>query len=118
MARDSRSGDADGDGDRVPPGQTDLPDRLRDLDARLTKFQADTGRTEAKGSLVKEGAAYGRALKHVSEFVGGTMAGLLLGWLTDLATGWFPLGLVTGLILGFVTGFWNIYKSSLRSGGN
>ncbi len=117
MANGSKSDGPDGDGTNVPPGGTDLPDRLRDLDARLNKFQAETGRDRSKG-YVKEGAAYGRALKHVSEFVGGTMAGLLLGWLTDLATGWFPLGLVTGLILGFVTGFWNIYKSSLRSGGS
>ncbi len=118
MARQSRSDETNGDKGPTPPPETDLPDRLRELDDRLARLRSDTeGSSGKSGGFMKEGAHYGRALKHVSEFVGGTMAGLLLGWLVDYVIGSFPVGLVVGLILGFVTGIWNIYKASLRVDG-
>lgn len=99
----------------VPPRATDLPDRLRSLSDRLEDVQAGRDATDARTRrLAGEGAAYGKAMRHVSEFVGGTLAGLALGWLIDRFTGWSPVFTVLGLVLGFVTGFWNIYKASLR----
>lgn len=119
MTKDRKSDDIGGEGGPVPVPETDLPNRLRSLEDRLSKVRTERNDAAVKrGRLMGEGASYGKALRHVSEFVGGILAGMLLGWLVDQLTGWFPLGLVTGLILGFVTGFWNIYKSSLRGGSS
>lgn len=116
MADEPHSGDSDDGKAKTPKAEADLSHRLSELDARLVKLRSET-RQDAPGGFAKEGANYGRALRHLSEFVGGVAAGLLLGWLVDLATGFSPVGLVVGLVLGFVTGFWNIYKSSLRTDG-
>ncbi len=117
MADQDRSATPDPHSKAASARDARIDDRFRDLDASLAKAKAgqDVSDTPAKG-LVADGAAYSRAAKMAAEFVGGTLAGLGLGWIVDRLTGWSPVGLIVGLFLGFVTGFWNIYKAALASG--
>lgn len=45
-----------------------------------------------------------------SEFLGGIVTGIFLGYIIDSICGTTPWGILAGILLGILTGFWNIYR--------
>ncbi|XBQ16367.1 MAG: AtpZ/AtpI family protein [Oceanicaulis sp.] len=84
--------------------QTDREDFERRLEARLEKRRAETA--SKAPSNWSQGVRYG------SEFAGGVLAGAGIGYLADLAFGWSPWGLLSGVLLGFAAGTLNVVRAA------
>jgi len=89
---------------------TDEPDaeKLKDLDQRLKAIEA------RKQKSVDHGAEVGanKGMQALGELVGGILAGLGLGWVTDtylLHTK--PWGMIVGTLLGMVAAVYTVVKS-------
>ena len=93
--------------------ESELNERLRRLDERLGSIKAGE---EAEAAKVRkqEGdpSAIGKAMRLSSEFVGGIIAGGLLGWVVDRFAGTSPWGLIIFLMLGFGAGIRNLLRAS------
>gem|GEM_PF-1226845 len=61
-------------------------------------------RTSQPSALRKSSWQFG------SEFLGGILTGVLLGYFADKIFNLFPWGIIVGISLGVLTGFWNIYR--------
>ncbi len=90
-------GDDDGDFDQ----------RLRAAQSRRRKD--DDAQTQA---TTKSGAAKG--LELTTEFVGGVLVGVFLGFLFDRLFGTSPWGLIVLLLLGTAAGFLNLMRAARR----
>jgi ATP synthase protein I len=111
-------GSPPGSGDGQTPADPDLSARLRRLDERLTELASDQARADGPRSrLAEDGTAMARGMKLVSEFVGGIVAGGLLGWLVDKLAGTQPFGLLIGLMFGFAAGLRNLYRATQGTSG-
>ncbi len=55
-------------------------------------------------------------LRMSSAFVGGIVAGAVLGWLVDYALSTSPWGLITCLCVGFIAGFFNLMRVVKENG--
>ncbi|MGA0532295.1 AtpZ/AtpI family protein [Hansschlegelia sp. KR7-227] len=91
----------------------DLAGRLSRLDEAL-KRRSDSTTAEGGGSRFSRADASGlaRAVRLSSEFVGGVVAGGIVGWLFDRVLGTTPWGLIVFLLLGFVAGTLNVMRSA------
>ncbi|MBP0580106.1 AtpZ/AtpI family protein [Labrys sp. LIt4] len=91
----------------------ELNERLRRLDERLGSIKAGEA-AEAAKARKQEGdpSAIGKAMRLSSEFVGGIVAGGLLGWVVDRFAGTSPWGLIIFLMLGFAAGVRNLLRAS------
>ena len=93
--------------------ESELNERLRRLDERLGSIKAGEEAEAAK--VRKQGgdpSAIGKAMRLSSEFVGGIIAGGLLGWVVDRFAGTSPWGLIIFLMLGFGAGIRNLLRAS------
>jgi ATP synthase protein I len=89
-----------------------LSDRLRRLDETLDAREAEAKRNSRNASVdAADRTGFSRGLKLSGEFVGGVVAGFLVGWLFDRITGWSPWGLIVFILLGFATGVLNMMRS-------
>ncbi len=98
---------------KATPSEADLSDKLRSIDARLSDIRsARAPETPPRNGLQADGTAWGRGMKMVSEFVGGIVAGGLLGWIVDRLAPTAPFGLLIGLMFGFAAGLRNLYRAT------
>ena len=105
---------SDGEPDRPPPPDDgDLSKRLERLGEKLER-RSNSKPTEGGGSRMSRADASGlsRALQLSSEFVGGVIAGALIGWVFDHFLGSKPWGLILFTLLGFVAGVMNVMRSA------
>lgn len=90
----------------------DLSGRLRRLDEKLDAREAEEMRTKAAAPQNDANSAgFSQGLKLSGEFVGGVVAGFLVGWVFDRFTGWSPWGLIVFILLGFAAGVLNVLRS-------
>jgi ATP synthase protein I len=90
----------------------DLSGRLRRLDETLDAREAEAKRNERTASVdAADRTGFSRGLKLSGDFVGGVVAGVLVGWVLDRITGWSPWGLIVFILLGFATGVLNVMRS-------
>jgi ATP synthase protein I len=98
---------------RATPSEADLSEKLRSIEARLSDIRSQSAPAEpSSGRLTADGTAMGRGMKMVSEFVGGIVAGGLLGWIIDRLLPTAPFGLLIGLLFGFAAGLRNLYRAT------
>jgi ATP synthase protein I len=100
---------------RARPGASggDFSERLRKLDAKLKRAQADRADGDEhspRPSSSVQGMA--QALRLASEFAAGIIVGGGLGWFFDWFFGSSPWGLIVFLMLGFAAGVLNILRSA------
>jgi ATP synthase protein I len=95
--------------------EADLSARLRrlgeQLDAVASKRRTDGERDEAQGPR-PDPAGFARAMRLSGEFIGGVVAGFLLGWLVDYLAGTTPWGMIVFILLGFAAGVFNVMRSA------
>jgi ATP synthase protein I len=104
-----------GDGGEKPTSSddADLSARLKSLDARLDRANADRRATsETRARTTSNSTALGQAFRLSAEFVAGVVAGGFLGWLVDRLAGTSPWGLIVCLILGFCAGMLNLLRAA------
>lgn len=90
----------------------DLSSRLRRLDEKLDAREAEEMRTKAATPPnAADRSGFSQGLKLSGEFVGGVVAGFLVGWVFDRFTGWSPWGLIVFILLGFAAGVLNVLRS-------
>lgn len=99
-------------GDPRGNGGDDLSGRLRRLDEKLDARKAEEMRKNpAPTPTAADRSGFSGGLKLSGDFVGGVVAGFLVGWAFDKLTGWSPWGLIVFLLLGFVAGVLNVLRS-------
>jgi ATP synthase protein I len=117
MSEQNKQGDRAKAGSDPSP-ETELSEKLRQLDARLTDLRSEhNAAEEPKGRLGGDHSALARGLRLVSEFVAGIAAGGILGWLIDRYGGTQPFGLLIGLMFGFAAGLRNLYRATQSQSG-
>ena len=87
-----------------------LENRLRQLDAKLSKRQTVEREREAARSGKNTG--WGNALRLSSEFIAAVIVGAALGWVLDKWAGTSPWGLIVFLLLGFAAGVVNVMRAT------
>lgn len=110
---------ADGDhGGKGPSGDGDLDGRLGRLDEALRR-RSDVAPSDGGSRFSRRGDANGfaKAARLSSEFIGGVVAGGIVGWLFDHFLGTKPWGLIVFLLLGFAAGTLNVMRSAGLSAG-
>jgi ATP synthase protein I len=105
-----------GKGTGNDPRESDLSDRLRRLGERLPSTQEATDEVRST-SGASDGGGLGRAMRLSTEFIGGVVAGALLGWVVDRLLGTSPWGLIILLMLGFAAGIMNVMRGAGMLGG-
>lgn len=108
---------SDRDGEPTRPSasksaeESELSERLRDLDRRLDERRAVR---EADASLVSAPPrqGYGMAMRLGGDFVAGVVVGAALGWGFDRLFGTSPWGLMVFLLLGFAAGILSVLRSA------
>ena len=98
-----------GDGNRTVRDEG-LENRLRQLDAKLSKRQTVEREREAARSGKNTG--WGNALRLSSEFIAAVIVGAALGWVLDKWAGTSPWGLIVFLLLGFAAGVVNVMRAT------
>lgn len=94
-------------------GDGDLDGRLGRLDEAL-KRRSDVAPSDGSTRFSRRGDASGfaKAARLSSEFIGGVIAGGIVGWLFDHFLGTKPWGLIVFLLLGFAAGTLNVMRSA------
>ncbi len=88
-----------------------ISDDLEEFEAKLRAAREDkSGHRSGKSH---QGSASG--LRHGMEFIGGVLAGALLGWFVDRLFDSAPFGLVVFMLLGFVSGLRSAIRSAKRA---
>lgn len=101
------------------------PDREdRELKARLDKLagrlsetrQQEAEEKAADDSAMARGQEAGKAMslafRMVSEFIGGILVGVGIGWVLDKALGTSPVLLIIFSLLGTAAGFFNVIRAA------
>ena len=93
-----------------------LSARLKQLGERLDTLMPPVRDREGEGGsqVSADPSGYGRAMRLSSEFIGGIVAGALIGWLVDQLAGTSPWGLIVFILLGFAAGTLNLLRSAER----
>ncbi len=96
-----------------PEGDAGLEARRRTLSGKLGEVQAHRSENnDAGGGFVRDASGLGQAMRLSAEFVGGVVAGGLLGWLIDHFAGSSPFGLIVCTLLGFGAGIMNMMRAA------
>jgi ATP synthase protein I len=89
----------------------DLARRLRSLDRQLDeREEAERARTTSGLAASMPGVA--RAARLATDFIGGIVLGVLLGWGFDVVFRTTPWGLIGWTVLGFIAGTLNVMRSA------
>jgi ATP synthase protein I len=95
-----------------------LSERLRRLDAALSKVRRSDEREAAAGSASRSDTqGLSRALRMSSEFVAGILVGGGIGWFLDRVFGTSPWGFIAFFLLGFAAGVLNVMRAAGLSAG-
>lgn len=96
----------------------DLSGRLGRLDEAL-KRRSDVAPSNggSRFSRRDDASGFAKAARLSSEFVGGVIAGGIVGWLFDHFLGTKPWGLIVFLLLGFAAGTLNVMRSAGLAAG-
>jgi ATP synthase protein I len=89
-----------------------LEARRRDLSGRLSEVKTHESRDGVGGEFVRDASGLGQAMRLSAEFVGGVIAGGVLGWLIDHFAGSSPFGLIVCTLLGFCAGIMNMMRAA------
>lgn len=101
--------------DSADPRLGDIPDRLKDLSARLEAEKSERA-TAARPSEGYAGAtSYSKGYRLATEFVAGVLVGGLIGYGVDYLAGTLPLFLIVFLLLGFGAGILNMSRAANRT---
>jgi ATP synthase protein I len=93
--------------------EADLSARLKSLDTRLDRANADRRETsEPRTRTTSDSSALAQGFRLSAEFVSGVVAGGIVGWLVDRLAGTSPWGLIVCLILGFCAGMLNLLRAA------
>ena len=89
-------------------------DRLRELDARLSRFRAqERGPAESEGAVPTSGmSGFGMAMRIGTELVAGLAVGVGIGYLLDRWLGTAPWLMVVFFFIGAAAGILNVYRSA------
>jgi ATP synthase protein I len=110
-------------GDRSPGNQdrraphadeAELAARLKRLGEKLDAVEHRRAPEKPPGETepAANAAGFARAMRLSGEFIGGVVAGALLGWLFDRLTGFSPWGMIVFILLGFGAGVFNVLRSA------
>lgn len=106
------------DDDRNAP-QTTGPDAFRDtaLSERLARLSASLQEKHEKEVAASrppksDNSGFAKAFRLSADFLGGIIAGGLLGWIIDRFVGTSPFGLLVFVLLGFGAGTLNVIRTS------
>lgn len=95
-----------------------LSERLRRLDAALTKVRRSDAREAGQKSASRSDTqGFARAFRLSSEMVAGIIVGGGIGWLLDRAFGTSPWGFIAFFLLGFAAGVLNVMRAAGLSSG-
>jgi ATP synthase protein I len=101
-----------------PGDDRQLSERLRRLDAALTKVRrTDVGEEDKRSTSRSDTQGLVRALRLSSEFVAAIVVGGGIGWLVDRVSGTSPFGFIAFFLLGFVAGIINVMRAAGLSAG-
>jgi len=108
-------GEAGGTGEEGPDPtrraeDTELTERLRELDRRLLEKRPERGDDLAAEAAPRAGFALGLRLS--ADFVAGVVVGAGVGWGLDALAGTSPWGMIVFLLLGFAAGVLNVLRSA------
>ena len=92
--------------------EAELERRRRALSGKLDEAKIHEPRDGAGGQFTRNASGLGQAMKLSAEFVGGVIAGGVLGWLIDHFAGSSPFGLIVCTLLGFCAGIMNMMRSA------
>ena len=92
--------------------EAELDARRRALSGRLTEAKSHEPRDGTGGKFVRDASGLGQAMRLSAEFVGGVIAGGVLGWLIDHFAGSSPFGLIVCTLLGFCAGIMNMMRAA------
>lgn len=98
-----------------PADEAELAARLQRLGDRLdalAKRAEPTRGSDADEAPSANAAGFARAMRLSGEFIGGVVAGALLGWLVDRLAGTSPWGMIVFLLLGFGAGVFNVMRAA------
>jgi ATP synthase protein I len=87
-----------------------LGDRLRDIETR------DEGEKRAEAASERDMSGLAKGLRISTEFAGGVLVGVGLGWACDRFLGTAPWGLILFMLLGFAAGMMNVMRSAAAFG--
>jgi ATP synthase protein I len=90
----------------------ELEARRREFSGRLGEARAHETQGEASGNFVRDASGLGQVMRLSAEFVGGVIAGGILGWLIDHFAGSSPWGLIVCTLLGFAAGIMNMMRAA------
>lgn len=93
-------------------GDAGLEIRRARFSGKLDEAKAQDSRADAPGQFVRDASGLGQAMRLSAEFVGGVIAGGVLGWLIDHFAGSSPWGLIVCTLLGFAAGIVNMMRAS------
>jgi ATP synthase protein I len=91
--------------------ETELSQRLRDLDRRLGENRAGRADDQTRGGA-GDRPGMAMALRLGADFVAGVVIGVALGWGFDRLFGTKPWGLVVFVLLGFAAGMLSVLRSA------
>jgi ATP synthase protein I len=87
-----------------------LAQRSHNLSDALKKARVPDGDSVRDATSDARGMA--QAMRMISEFVAGVLAGGAIGWGLDYVFGTSPLWLIVFLLLGFAAGFYNVVRAA------
>jgi ATP synthase protein I len=90
----------------------DLARRLRSLDRQLDHEREAAEKAAAPSGWAASMPGVARAARLATDFIGGILLGVLLGWGFDRLFGTSPWGLIGWTILGFIAGTLNVMRSA------
>ncbi len=91
-----------------------LSQRLQRLSQSLHQRQEKEAES-VRQSTPSDNSGFARAFRLSADFMGGVIAGGLLGWLIDRFAGTSPFGLLVFVLLGFAAGTLNVIRTSQAS---
>jgi ATP synthase protein I len=90
---------------------TELSDRLRDLDRRLDESRTEREQT-VRAPVSSDRSGMAMALRMGADFVAGVVVGAAIGWGVDKLFGTSPWGLIVFVLLGFAAGVLSVLRTA------
>jgi ATP synthase protein I len=97
--------------------ENDLRRRRDALDARLAESRSRLPENRPAANPTRGARGTAEGFKIASEFVGGILVGVAIGYGIDRLFGTTPFGLIAFLLIGFAAGVLNVIRSTTRKPG-